>query len=95
MNKPVSVIVDNTAGTLHLQNCHYPEAFLPKKAQPWFSCPLNDLREVRIEKVGSGSERVDALRIVTRSGSALIVPDATDFKSLCDQFRRIPKFRGL
>jgi hypothetical protein len=95
MNKPVSVIVDNSAGTLHLQNCHYPKAFLPKKAEPWFSCQLNELREVRIEKVGSGSERVDALRIVTRSGSALIVPDATDFKSLCDQFRRIPKFRGL
>jgi hypothetical protein len=96
MNKPVSVIVDNTAGTLHLQNCHYPEAFLPKKAQPWFSCPLNELREVRIEKVKyRGSKSVDALRIVTRSGSALILPDATDFKSLCDQFQRIPKFRGL
>ena len=85
MNKPVSVIVDKTAGTLHLQNCHYPKAFLPKKAEPWFSCQLNELLEVRIEKVGSGSERVDALRIVTRTGSALVLPDATDFKSLCDQ----------
>jgi hypothetical protein len=96
MNKPISVIVDNAAGTLHLQNCHYPKAFLPKKAQPWFSCPLNELREVRIEKVKyRGSKPVDALRIVTRSGSALILPDATDFKSLCDQFHRIPNFRGL
>ena len=85
MNKPVSVIVDKTAGTLHLQNCHYPKAFLPKKAEPWFSCQLNELREVRIEKVGSGSKPVDALRIVTRTGSALVLPDATDFKSLCEQ----------
>lgn len=87
MNKPVSVIVDKTAGTLHLQNCHYPKAFLPKKAEPWFSCPLNELREVRIERGQFEALRktVDALRIVTRTGSALILPDATDFKSLCDQ----------
>lgn len=42
--KPVSVIVDRTAGMIHFQNCAILQVFWLGSPLPWFSCSLSDLR---------------------------------------------------
>jgi hypothetical protein len=56
--KPVSVIVDRSAGLIHFQNCAIRRSFWPGSALPWFSCSLSDLRSFHNSPVKYGNALV-------------------------------------
>ena len=77
MGKPLSVIVDRSAGMIHFQNCYYPKGFWRFKPSPWFSCPIEHL----VAKHGM-SGRGEYFVIVTRQGRALLTITSGNFDSL-------------
>ena len=44
-SKSGAIIVDPKKGVIHFENCHVPRRFLAV-AEPWFTCPLSDVRGV-------------------------------------------------
>lgn len=79
MGKPVSVIVDHSAGMIHFQNCLRLRKFWAISSEPWFSCPFSSL--VAAHDFTHKGQR--GLTIVTRSGTARIPSEASSFESLC------------
>lgn len=77
MGKPMSVIVDRSAGMIHFQNCYYPKGFWRFKPSPWFSCPIEHLVAKH-----SMSGRGEYFVIVTRQGRAALTITSGDFDSL-------------
>lgn len=80
MGKPVSVIVDRSAGMIHFQNCFRLAKFWAISAEPWLSCPLNEVRAAH----HCNHKGYRSLVIATRSGKARISSDASDYAALCD-----------
>ena len=81
--RPVSVIVDRTAGLIHFQNCHWLNKFLVVRAEPWFTCPLGDVVSARHDR-----ECEHGLYITTNHGWASILPKAPNFNALCEELDR-------
>lgn len=81
--KPVSVIVDRAAGMIHFQNCHKPKGFWTIKAQPHFSCRLDDLQGVRRHCVYGRTRDVNWVTIVTPAGKACLGEEAINYELLC------------
>lgn len=83
LGRPISVIVDRTEGLIHFQNCHWLNKFLVVRAEPWFTCSLSEVRAAKHELVWESP-----LQISTIYGKATIQPEATNFRSLCDELDR-------
>lgn len=76
--KSGAVIVDPKQGVIHFENCHVPRRFLAM-AEPWFTCPLSDVRGVHRFQY-----RGESLTIVTTKGKALVLATASDYSRLCE-----------
>ena len=63
LGRPVSLIVDRTAGLIHFQNCHWLNKFLVVRAEPWFTCALSEVRKAKHDKKCEGY-----LQIITDYG---------------------------
>ncbi len=79
MGKPMSVIVDRSAGMIHFQNCYYPKGFWRFKPSPWFSCLIEHL----VAKHSMSGRGGDYLVIVIRQGRAVLTIASGNFNSLC------------
>ncbi len=80
MGKPVSVIVDRSLGMIHFQNCFRLATFWAISTEPWFSCPLSQIKAAH----HCNNKGHRSLVIATRSGKARISADASDYSALCD-----------
>ncbi len=78
MGKPMSVIVDRATGMVHFQNCLRLRKFWAISSETWFSCPVSEL--IAAHDFTHKGHR--SLTIVTRSGTARISSDASNFESL-------------
>lgn len=78
MGKPVSVIVDRSAGMIHFQNCYYPKGFWRFKPSLWFSCPIEHL----VAKHSTSGRGGEHFVIVTCQGRAVLTIASGDFNSL-------------
>ncbi len=80
MGKPVSVIVDRSAGMIHFQNCLRPAKFWATSTEPWFSCRLS---EIKAAHHCNDKGRL-SLVIATQMGRARVSADASNYAALCD-----------
>jgi hypothetical protein len=76
LTRSAAVFIDQNAGVLYFKNCHVPRKFVAS-AQPWFSCPVGDLKGVHVFRY-----RGESLTIVTASGKVLVPHTATDYSQL-------------
>lgn len=76
LSGPAAVFVDPEQSQIHFQNCHVPRK-LVASAQPWFSCPISDLKGAHVFRY-----RSESLTIVTATGKALIPAGGANYAQL-------------
>lgn len=75
--RSLSVMIDQSSGTIHFGSCYTPRRFLAMTLG-MYSCPLRDLRGVYFHR----HRRHESLTIVTTDGKAVIPNSGPDFGQL-------------
>ena len=68
---------------IHFQNCHTPRKLL-SSAQPWFSCPISDIKGLHVFRY-----RGESLTIVTAAGKALIPATSAGYEQLRQTLKQL------
>lgn len=84
-----AVIVDHDAGLVHFRRCHRLRGLWQFRGQSWYTCPRNDV--LRAYHKGNRASRGSLTQFIieTRTGSATIVRNVSNYATLCEYFAQI------